>query len=175
MLNFLRPIKEVSMIDTFGNKYYKTVNYVIYMIIDYIINILKCLRNMYDIETDNVQIITYNKSLILRKNNMFNFKYIKNMINDQDNNMRTFNKRIYSDVQLLGPIRQLSFKPYMEKYSDPNKIYDNTIENILLFNNININDHNSMELSYRKEGKPTTLKIPYCEIKNKHIGDIYDL
>ena len=61
------------------------------------------------------------------------------------------------------------FQQFLIPYGDPNKLYDNTLENILLFNNYSINK-NKVVIKLLENSKPIKKEYNYDKVKGFHIS-----
>lgn len=65
-------------------------------------------------------------------------------------------------------------KPYLIKYKDDEGIYNHTLSNILLINNIKAADDAMIELIYFEKIKKRRVQLPYHSVKDKHINYFYN-
>jgi hypothetical protein len=68
---------------------------------------------------------------------------------------------------LNTPEEEYDLKQYLIPYADPNKSFSNTLENILLFNDIQINNGN-VNLKIFENGFKE-ISFDYNDVKSKHI------
>jgi len=157
-------------------------------IINYFIRMLKICRNKLDMECHKVQIIrdmpTGEKIQIIDSQMDPNKKpiYIKDILK---HHLDCYVDNLLTGIILLQfkinntndkLLDDICLKNYMIKYKDRKKYYHNTLENIILFNNMEIDTDNAIIIiNLFKNGKKICYNIPYNECKNKHINYFYEL
>ena len=165
-----------------GEKKYITIRYFLIKIINIYINLLKQIRDLLDIEMDKVQLTklgSNNKKIIFDSEMHYNEKitlkdtinYVKN-INDNEIKLK---KYIFMKIELHTPNNKpICLKNYIRNYEDNNNKTHNTLKNIVLFNNLNVDNINSkIKIVILKDGKRCSMEMEYEEIHNKHINDIF--
>jgi len=176
VLDSIFKIKEINIIDD-GKKKSVMIKYLMYCYCNYIIYWLIKMRNIFDIKNDIIHFTkkTNNckKVCILSKKNI-DFDYVNTKICNIDDNLNMGNV-IYRKFHIYDDKNDVCFKDYLIKYRDYNKCFDNTVENILLFNNINIIGNPPVNIIFRNNLQSTNITLPYENIRAMHISDFDDL
>ena len=158
-----------------------TWRFLLYLFITKIINVITRLRDKINIQVDKIHItkITYEgeKTIILDKrmreidDNAVTFNNLSEHFNTikPDNIMM---KQIFINYDLINGEKKVSLKDYTIKYKDINSQYHNTIQNILLFNNIDYDNNSTINIKFIKNRKMITKDILLKEIQDKHINSI---
>jgi len=157
-----------------------TVRFLLYLLITKIINILNRLSDKINIEAEKVHVtkITYGGdiTMILEKSmNDSNNKITFNNLNKQLNVVvpdNTMMKHILLNFDIVNDKNILNLKDYIMKYKDTTEQYTNTLQNILLFNNIHHNDNSIICIKLIKDRKMISSGIPLKDIHTKHINTI---
>ena len=136
-------------------------------------NLFGGLRNMIDIKADKAQITkitqTGEKTIILEKDSL-SLLDINNHLNiiQPDDNML---KHVFLTFELENSENEkICLKKFLVQYKDFNEEYSHTIENILLFNDIESNENSMINVKMFKNIKMINLKIPIIDVRDKHIN-----
>lgn len=182
---FFIQTKNVTIYNN-GIKHNIFIRYLIIRILNSFIIILKNFRNLFDVEVDKIQIIKNyyngNKTMIIDSikhyNNKITIKDVINYIHKKENIKNDLlGNKIFMKFELNNKNKKICLKKYILIYKDYKKEYHNTLNNILLFNDININDDDEtvIILKFFKDGKIHDKEIKYESIKNKHINYFYNM
>jgi len=161
--------------------------YILYSLITFIINScdnlknkIVTVRNKFDISADKVQITKINeigeKTMILNdNNNKITFNDIQTQIYNAQIDDKMLNCIILTFSLVNSNTDKICLKKFITKYKDIEEIYDQTLENILTFNNIDWNNNSHLIIKIVKNKKIMTFDIPFQNIKNKHINYLIEL
>jgi hypothetical protein len=149
---------------------------------DSFIDILKNIRNYFDIELEKIHVVRVNecgkKFIILESENnqRINLKSIINKLKNLD----TQNDNIFDTIKFLKFDLErgddsICLKNFLENYKDIGKNHHNTIENILLFNKINYSDDSSINLNIFDKGRLVTKKFNIKDVLKWHIREFYQI
>jgi hypothetical protein len=173
IFDYFFKVREIHVVENNIKKSIMT-KYIFYCFFNYLISYLLKLRKVFDIKKDIVQIIKKNKNnnqiCIISKNNI-NFDQINEQldsITDTQNNGSV----IYRKFHIYDDNNDICFKDYLIKYKDHYKLFDNTVENILLFNNIYITGNPIVNITFWKNSETIHVSVLYEDIKNLHISDL---
>lgn len=149
----------------------------------YIINILSMIKSRLDIKVDKIQIekdYESGEKTVIVDSNIHNKEVtLSSTINFLQNDSRDniMGNVIFLKFEIVDPQNgNICLKDYIIKYRDHNKVYANTLNNIIVFNKINIvEDDSQLNIVFFKNGQRKTFIAPYKECYTKHISDFYDL
>lgn len=172
-------IKKIHVINS-GKPTSVRSKYIVYCYINYVINLLLKLRKLVEIKNKLLQVTKKTadglKTGILVPDSIDdeNFGCMETKLDciEENNDMGNV---IFRKFNICDEHNNVCLKDYLIEYKDYDKNFDNTIENILLFNNVNIIGNPLVEISYRKDSVTNNLQILYNDIKTKHICDIKDI
>ena len=175
--NKLFDTYDVTTIDT-TNKQIKNIylKYITIRGLDYMIIGFKKIRDYLDIDIKKIKIIKIKnglkKSIILNKN-------IKNSIhhiydNDNINNNIFSTQILYINFKLIQDKNknEICLKKLINEYRDHHKLYDHTLENILLFNNINFNINDRINITTFSINNKKSFIFIINDIKDMHLKDL---
>lgn len=173
-------VKKIKVSNKKKNKWI-LVKYYIIKIINKGIEVLKKIREKVDEEIEKIEITKYtenNKMIIDKELHEKEKLKIKDVIKyiKKDKNEGEIKKYIIMKFDIHKKDEKINIKKYIEKYRDKEKSYHNTLENIIIFNNIKIEEEEEeeviVEINYMMKGKREKKKYKYKEIKKKHINEI---
>ena len=171
--DYFMKVKEVSIVD--GNKRKSVyVKYLMYCYCNYIISLLLKIRKYFDVKNKLVQVSTktnYGNQLCILSNDAINFEYVDDQVSNVDM-VQSMGNIIYRKFRIHDDTIDLCFKDYLVKYKDCSKRYDNTVGNILLFNNVSIMGNPDVDIVYRNDSGSHTVNCLYADIRDLHIADI---
>ena len=161
-------IKNIKTYD--GKVNNNTFYYFMYKILHNITMFLKQYRDYFHVSTNKIHITKYSSNgdihNIVSGDNL-NFKNIQISTNDE----KKINKRIFMKFSLIGNNKSTCLKEFLIKYKDQDKLYDHTLNNIFLFNDIKPNDSFVIDISFFNDKKKIiNHKFPYNDVKDKHIS-----
>jgi hypothetical protein len=149
-----------------------TLKYTLYRSITKYINIIKYIRSYTDITTDSLHIIKLfpeNKNALIINGPSINFKDLSKTLNNVDDDSTMINV-IVMKFDLINGDESLCLKNMVTKYKDTHQKYDNTMLNILTFNNINYNDDSMLEIKLMRNKKIVSKKVLLSDVINNHIN-----
>lgn len=159
------------------------IKYLFYKFFSYIINLLEIIQNKFDIQAEKIQFTRIfpngQKTIILDKN-----KYGKSHISFSDlNNYLTLTKfeqyddtmiNIIINFELISDTQNIDLKKFLIPYKDQNRLIDNTLENILLFNQIPIPESGKIKIKTFQNGQPVINFYNLQTVLDKHINFFID-
>lgn len=188
VISFLQICYRRYITDTISVKVYKDGNIVNYIYYYYIIRLLRIFSNLcskyikiYDIIGDEKVCITKNYDNSYTKMIFDKKGSINDIINHLTDNPkdRDIKSGIFSKFELVKDDKRLCLKKFILDYNDIHEKYDNTIENILLFENPEIIKGvcEDMYIHVTKRSKKGRFnkKLDYLEYRGKHINYFIDL
>lgn len=155
--------------------------YYIIRLIDYVVKFFRCLRNSLDINIDKALVhknySNGSKNIILDSKDFDNNMRIIDIINNIDKISKyenIMNQTIYLKCELHNGDNKLCLKKYLLKYKDHDKKYNHTLNNILLFEDVQSvkNDAYIEIMLLEEDGGEIEKNILYDGIRNVHINDI---
>ncbi len=156
-----------------------TAQYYGFAFFDYLVQGLKTLRDYFDVNADKIEIIKMypdgDQTIIYDTND----NGLRSMIKYVDENGRRdaeLNDRVFLKFEIQSTNGDtICLKQYLVNYKDPSKTYHHTLENIALFNELNIDIDNSIvNLSYFQDNEIKMLSFPYEDVKQRHVMDFYE-
>lgn len=178
LYHYIKPVKIKSMEESCcgSPKIYSVLcKYICYTIINKLISQLDLIRNKLDITASKIEVSQYtpdNKRKFILDQEILGrpigFSDIHSSLNSEiDNNMMN---NIIIHFDLLNERTKVCLKKYLIGYKDNKEIYHNTINNILLFNQIEYTDNSKIYIRYI-QGTEIKIKVHLIEdIRNKHIN-----
>lgn len=142
------------------------VNYLIKQT-DIIVDKIQCTKEFNDGDTT---VIISSKS------------HLSKLIKKTDNicSTNSLGNTLFYKFEITSPnFESVCLKKYVLKYRDFNKLYNNSLYNICVFNDVNVNMLNSpdckVNVTLFKEGKFITNSLDYNKCKDLHINDFSSL
>lgn len=198
MLNLYVSIKskffEIDKVDIINNNGRITsllLRYYLISFLTYIMELIKDIVDKIDIQTNNIQIIKENidekSTLILDAKlnfgkdklclkdvvNYFNTLSSDPSIDPSIDNSNINSNKIFITFEIQDPLKgSICIKEYVMRYKDQNKLYGgHTLENIIAFNEIDINrDTSNVYIVFFENSKRIINTIPYTDCKQWHIS-----
>lgn len=164
--------------------------YLIVKCVDHMINgldsirwLFTILRNSVDVEMQKIQIIkdldSGLKTIIIDANQM-NQPYVtlKNAIDTVNGIVVQETETMMRQVVLRFDIHHndhgtICMKDYLIKYRDEDKVYHHTLENIAVFNNLELHPESEVRIRFIKNGKIVNATYSYADIDNVHIQHLF--
>lgn len=181
LYNKITDIKEISTIDDELNIKYITIKFIMYNIVNKIINYLIKIRDFVDVNEKKIQLVKFNRlnnninTYILENDNGLNFENINYFLQNNTNKTNTLSKRLYNKFEIVDSQQRHCLKKFLIKYKNNDKDLNHTLENICQFNNVIFNDESNVEISFRQNKQTRSLSFPYNQVKNKHINEFDDI
>lgn len=154
-----------------------TIRYMLYCWLTYFINFIKFIRSYTDINTTHLHVIKLfpdNRNAIILNQPVIQFKHLNQALKDAEND----NKMISVSVLKFELVNDNSFclKSLVTKYKDTNTNYQNTIENILLFNDVFHDKDTVLNVKLMRNKKMVNINVGFNSVKDKHLNHIlYEL
>lgn len=151
---------------------------------DLIKNKVILLRSKIDVDADKVHLIRMsengNRSIIIDKNyskekGKIDFSNIKTNMNNviiNDDMIKCFLMEFFLEDSGNDKI---CLKSFIIKYKDLDGTYDNTLKNILIFNNIDFNDDNILHIKIFKNGKGVSHNFKLFDVGDNHVNFFLNL
>jgi len=173
-LNF----KKITIVDSQTKELRNvTIKYNMIKMINYIINFFEMMRNKIDVKADKIHITKQLKykshfGILMAKDNSITLDHV-NKHYDKMNIEISLPKIILMKFEIELPNNEKKcLKEYFFKYYDESKLYDNTIDNIMVFNKMNIAKDSKLNIKIFTDGKIEELCIMYDQYKNHHVSDL---
>lgn len=159
--------------------------YYVVRAIDYVMNRLKNLRDMCDVEAEKIQITKRyeegDQKIILASETEDESVGVVDILNHIDRVGETKSDHmghtifVNFELETEGGVKCL--KKYLVKYKDSTKSHHHTLENILHFNEIDIdkNDEVKVRIKYFKNGEIKEMILNFKDISDEHISYFYEL
>ncbi len=149
------------------------IRFLKYFYLSYVARIFQFITKYIDMPADKIQINKNYKEgsqIMIFNTHSFNcFEYIINKIDNLKLSKNNMNKQIFLKFQLHTKDKTTCLKKYLIMYKDNNHNYDHTLQNILLFNNIQVDDDAYISIGYFRDRKIVLKQLPYKDVCNKHI------
>jgi hypothetical protein len=174
--NFLIYSFSFTTIKTISNNQQHNLifRYLIYTILSNIINFLTKIKNKVDIKATKIELTKISpigKKTIILENDQIIFDDIANQLFTltPDDNMYPHTFLLF---ELLNPNSPpICLKNLIVKYKDLEQNYNHSLENIFIFNNIEYSNESIINIRSFVNKKIVSCKIPYNNIKTKHINN----
>jgi hypothetical protein len=154
------------------------LKYTLYRAITKYINLIKYIRSYTDITTDSLHVIKLfpeNKNALILNYPSINFKDLSTTLNNVDDDSKMINV-IVMKFDLVNGDKSLCLKNMVTKYKDTHKKYDNTMLNILTFNDIFYNDDSTLEIKLMRNKRIVSKNVLLRDVVNNHINHfLYDI
>ena len=140
----------------------------------FIFSFFKYIRNKIDYGFDKIQINKnfHNGSQLIILENTNISKGLKVLDNaSRDDNLGS----IFLKFELMTPDRVVCLKEYATKYRNSDRRFNNTLENIFIFNGVEVPENSDVNIFMISNKKRISKKISYEECKNWHISDFNKL
>lgn len=161
--------KELKVV-TIHNKYFIIPRFFVYLLITRLIGILSRMKHSIDIDADKIHMIKMNNeshNAVILSNNLTFDDIILN-IGIQDGNI--MNRRMFIKFMLVNQYDSVCLKSLLSKYKDVNNKYDNTVKNILEFNDIKYDDNSKLHIEYYGNRKLIVHDLDLVNVLNNHIN-----
>lgn len=146
--------------------------YMLYRIITKYINFIKYIRSYTDINTDLLHVIKLfpeNKNALILNCPSINFKDLSNTLNNVDDDSKMINV-IVMKFDLVNGDKSRCLKNMVTKYKDTQQKYDNTMLNILTFNDIDYNDDSILDIKLMRNKRIVSNNVLLKDVINNHIN-----
>ena len=133
--------------------------YMLYKMLTQCINIIKYIRSFVDIDASKLHVVKLydnGKSAIILDDKAITFNHLIKQLNmaELDNTMSDIIMLKFDLVNNVNDkLDKICFKNLLIKYKDTKSDYDNTIGNILLFNNIYYNNDSYFDIKIMRDKK----------------------
>ena len=158
-----------------GHMYNGIWSYMVYMFITRCIDGLKYLRGGVDIGPSMVHVDgvgSVQRSIIM--GDVCGFKQIVGHLGEVefDDTMVTC---VFIKFMLVGGSESVCLKKFIMKYKDVGENYNNTMENILLFNGIVHDDESKLVVKFYRNRKMVDMEVLLRDVLDKHINYFMNL
>ncbi len=180
----------IKFINKYVNFLHKCTKYIIFIydkigipFVQYYIRVLKfakkivcSVRNMFDINIKKIQFTKHYdnglKKIILNTKTKMKIIDIVRYIGQTNGYVDKINPIIFLKFELHNGNNIVCLKKFRTQYKDTLGSYNNTLANILQFNNIVVEDTAYLRLSKFKDGSMVIKDIPYDDVADVYINDI---
>ncbi|MBA42974.1 MAG: hypothetical protein CMF62_03065 [Magnetococcales bacterium] len=177
---YLFNVSNVSLIykDSTKNVYWR---FLIVRFFNSIITFLKIIRDYFDVTSEKIHLIKideFGEQLIIldsNNNDLSLKKAIKQINNMNISTDKLFNKCKFLKFELVEEDKKICLKHILLKYDDQQKNFNNTLENIFLFNKINYDSNSKLNLKVFTNGKITDKTFNVNDVKKYHINSFYEI
>lgn len=159
-----------------------TTRFYLIRILNYIIYSLQYIRDYYDVKCSKIQasVITLNKNKVYimdseqMDTNDINLNDMYNLIINNDDTKSQVNDKIYVKLEIEDNGKKICLKKLVNIYMDKHKIYHHTINNIMLFNQLEFSSDSKLHLEYFDDGNFKRNILNLKDITHKHITNLTD-
>jgi len=148
------------------------IKYIMYSCLSKYINFMKYIRSYSDIDVNQLHVVKLgenNNSAIIIEQDKINFKDLDNILeNVKDDN--TMLNVIMFKFNLVNNENVIDLKNLITKYKDANNIYQNSIGNILMFNDIYYDDDTKLDIKLMRNKKMVAKEVLLKDVFDKHIN-----
>ena len=131
------------------------------------------LSNKLDIDKGKIHLTKTNrngrKNIIVDLNN----STLKDIVLELDKRTK-IEKKVDSKIVTVFKLDENCIKKVAKNYKEHSPLNDHTLENILLFNELDYNKESLVKIEYFEKGKLVKLEYKVIEIAHLHINDIVD-
>jgi hypothetical protein len=184
IVNTLYPIIEIKIQNNNNNKIENiTYSFIYYLFISNIIYLLNFIGINIMYPSINYKIIQITKkykntkyNLIISNNKFKNILDLNQYYNNNINKIHIQIGLIITDYCIYNNEGKYNIKELIIKYKDKHKLFDHTLENIFIMNNVNYSNYKWLSYTiYDISTGAKTAKIPLLDVLNVHINDIYNI
>jgi hypothetical protein len=150
------------------------LRYLLFNTFTYIIKQLCYLRCLIDVKSTKIHITKVtengNQSIIIDKENV-SFEDLNYVIQQMNDNNKMF-PRVFLNLELINGEQRICLKSLIVKYKDLDNQHNNTIENILEFNEIPHSEESKVYIKFFRETdrKFITSMVNLGDIKKEHVN-----
>ena len=148
------------------------IKYIMYSCLSKYINFMKYIRSYSDINVKQLHVVKlgeHDKSAIIIEQDKINFKDLDNILENvkEDNIMLNV---IMFKFNLVNNENVIDLKKLITKYKDTNNIYQNSIGNILMFNDVYYDDDTKLDIKLMRNKKMVAKEVLLKDVFDKHIN-----
>lgn len=181
--NTLYPIIEIKIQNNNNKVENITYSFIYYLFISNIIYLLNFIGINIMYPSINYKIIQITKkykntkyNLIISNNKFKNILDLNQYYNNNINKIHIQLGMIVTDYYIYNNEGKYNIKELIIKYKDKQKLFDHTLENILIMNNVNYSNYKLLSYTiYDISTGAKTVNIPLLDVLNVHINDIYNM
>ena len=150
------------------------VNYILIKYLNYLIKIINLIKKRIDIQTNKIEIIKNKKRMIVNKKDNISIDDIIEYKSIDDNHPTNY---ILMKFDIFDPDTKeiICFKKYLLNYRDKNETYQNTLRNIIEFNEIKLSKNSTIDIVIYKKGKKISHIYKLSELIDVHINYFYKI
>jgi hypothetical protein len=148
--------------------------YILYCWLTKFINLIKFFRSYVDINTTHLHVVKLfpdNKNTIILNQPVICFKDLNKVLDNAENNDKMLDV-VLLKFELVNGETTICLKNLVVKYKDVDTKYENTIGNILLFNDVLHSNDSILNIKLIRNKKMVNISTTVNDVYNKHINDI---